>query len=471
MTVGINAKIGPAIPEGAPSAAPEAAGEGGGFAQLLTGIAASPAKITGKVAATTVVKVVGPAVGAGQEDADALVANTPGESKPTADPSLTPGIAQCVIDLHGLGRMIRFGQGPKQPGEGSDAAKDEGEEIAKGEGETEAAVPATPTVAADPALALQLAAAAKPTPAPAPAPGTADGTPILTAAPADPAILIASPGTAPNGPDTAQPQLEKLLGLPKAAKRSELAQSAQPLDFGKLAEAPNPAELQQLLRTLAHHGRGGVDSAAALQASAAAAALDTPAGDEGLAATSPLGGSLLPNNPLQALIQPQLGAGMSTVGAPSDAGAAMSAAAPDLSLERHLDIEHDAQWLDRLARDIASTGGNDGPLRFRLHPETLGSLHVEVQQSHAGTTIRMTADTEAARSIIADAQPRLIAEARAQGVRIADAYVGMNSNGQHADQRRQDDGGRQGFVRTSRAAEVEPDQVETNATAAAERFA
>ena len=44
-------------------------------------------------------------------------------------------------------------------------------------------------------------------------------------------------------------------------------------------------------------------------------------------------------------------------------------------------------------------------------------------QSDRGTSVRLTAETEAARQILADAQPRLAAEARAQGVRIAETHV------------------------------------------------
>jgi len=44
--------------------------------------------------------------------------------------------------------------------------------------------------------------------------------------------------------------------------------------------------------------------------------------------------------------------------------------------------------------------------------------------------VRLTADTEAARTIIADARPQLVAEARAQGVRIAETHVDLGSGSQ-----------------------------------------
>lgn len=98
-------------------------------------------------------------------------------------------------------------------------------------------------------------------------------------------------------------------------------------------------------------------------------------------------------------------------------------------IEHHLDLAHEGRWLDQLAKDIARAGSADGQLRFRLDPENLGRLNVELRNGDTGTSIRLVADTEAARALLADAQPRLIAEARAQGVRIAETHVDLGSGG------------------------------------------
>jgi hypothetical protein len=129
----------------------------------------------------------------------------------------------------------------------------------------------------------------------------------------------------------------------------------------------------------------------------------------------------------------------------------------DLAVERQLDLARETEWLDRLARDIARAGANDAPLRFRLHPQTLGSLHVELQQGDHGTAVRLTVETEAARQILTDAQPRLAAEARAQGVRIAETHVDLSGSGRHApgDQRRQDEARQTPLIRTARGAGAE----------------
>lgn len=148
-----------------------------------------------------------------------------------------------------------------------------------------------------------------------------------------------------------------------------------------------------------------------------------------------------------------------------DAPAAQPASSSEIVMSHHLDLAKDGEWLDRLARDIARTASNDAQLRFQLNPEHLGSLRVELANTADGTAIRLTADTEAARNILADAQPRLLAEARAQGLRISEAQVDLG--GQGGQQR----GGRESpeaFVRTQQPGDESTAQPSRSA---AERYA
>ena len=120
-----------------------------------------------------------------------------------------------------------------------------------------------------------------------------------------------------------------------------------------------------------------------------------------------------------------------------------------------LDLARDSLWLDRLARDIASSADADGPMRFKLHPETLGQMRVELSQGERGTSVRLTVETETARAVIADAQPKLVAEARAQGVRIAETHVDLagGSGGQASSDPRRHEAAREPvFVRTAAGA-------------------
>ena len=152
--------------------------------------------------------------------------------------------------------------------------------------------------------------------------------------------------------------------------------------------------------------------------------------------------------------------------APAPAAAPQAGAPVDPTVERELDLARDGEWLDRLARDIARTAEGDAPMRFKLHPQTLGHMRVELSQGDHGTSVRLTVETEAARAILADAQPRLAAEARAQGVRIAESHVDLSDSGRHAsgDQRRQDEARQTPIIRTVRetaeggVAPVQPDR-------------
>lgn len=112
----------------------------------------------------------------------------------------------------------------------------------------------------------------------------------------------------------------------------------------------------------------------------------------------------------------------------ADAAAAAPSQA-DQSVTRHLDLARDTQWLDQLARDISQSATRQNHMKFQLNPEHLGALTVEIASSAAGAAIKLSAETDQARAIIADAQPRLLAEIRAQGVRVAESHVDLNQQG------------------------------------------
>jgi flagellar hook-length control protein FliK len=161
------------------------------------------------------------------------------------------------------------------------------------------------------------------------------------------------------------------------------------------------------------------------------------------------------------------------VAAASTTTAPAAAAPAEHAIERELDLAHDTEWLDRLARDIAGAGERDGPMRFRLNPQTLGHLRVELTQSDLGTAIRFTADTDAARAILVDAQPRLMAEARAQGVRISESHVDLAGSGERAttDSRRQESERQNVNVRTARGTAEEAEASTEDRRADSARYA
>jgi hypothetical protein len=107
----------------------------------------------------------------------------------------------------------------------------------------------------------------------------------------------------------------------------------------------------------------------------------------------------------------------------------------DAVITRQLDMTADTMWLQSLARDIAETASGSGRLCFTLVPKTLGRLDVAVQQDAAGLSVRMTTTHDAARDALTAAQPRIVEEIRAAGVRVASADVCTDAGQNHGDRR------------------------------------
>lgn len=142
----------------------------------------------------------------------------------------------------------------------------------------------------------------------------------------------------------------------------------------------------------------------------------------------------------------------------ADSAVAAGPTHSEQSVTRHLDLARGNQWLDQLAQDITQAATTNSRLKFQLNPEHLGSLQVEIVNSAAGTSVRMTADNDAARAIIADAQPQLMAEVRAQGLRIAESHVDLGNqagSGGTAGGQHQSSEDHKPFVRTQGAMRTE----------------
>ncbi len=92
-------------------------------------------------------------------------------------------------------------------------------------------------------------------------------------------------------------------------------------------------------------------------------------------------------------------------------------AAPQLA--HQLDLARDLAWIGNLAQEIIAASDDGESLRFRLLPQSLGQLDVQLARSSEGLKVEMTATAERAAQIIAAEQPRLIEELRQSGVKMA----------------------------------------------------
>ncbi len=119
----------------------------------------------------------------------------------------------------------------------------------------------------------------------------------------------------------------------------------------------------------------------------------------------------------------------------------MRSEAPVVPPPRELALDSDGEWLATIARDIARAADPSAPLVFRLRPEALGELRIEMTRIDDSTSIRIVTESEAARAALADGQQRLVAEARNNGVRLAEPSVTLADSGssQHHQDRRQNE--------------------------------
>ncbi len=99
--------------------------------------------------------------------------------------------------------------------------------------------------------------------------------------------------------------------------------------------------------------------------------------------------------------------------------------------DRQLDLARDTLWLGQLAHDIVTAREGNDRLSFRLIPEILGRMDVNLAASDTGLNMQIKTSGEDAAVLVAAAQPRLIDELRAHGIRVTAADVTHGELSQH----------------------------------------
>jgi flagellar hook-length control protein FliK len=226
--------------------------------------------------------------------------------------------------------------------------------------------------------------------------------------------VIADPGEAKPHASVAA-ALSLIPEKAQAAPLSDRKERAQP-GFPTQAGAQSP--LAAPVVPITAHDRGGVPAPVPQTIAAA------PAAERFEMAAVPAAG--VTDLPAAPAVAPPVMAAAAPVPVPGTVAGLAQALAAEV-----LNMAADGAWIDELARDISRMASGAGDLRFRLTPESLGELRVEISQSERGALVRMSVTSEAAQAALAEAQPKLLAEARAQGVRIADAQVDLASSYQH----------------------------------------
>lgn len=109
---------------------------------------------------------------------------------------------------------------------------------------------------------------------------------------------------------------------------------------------------------------------------------------------------------------------------PASVSATGKTDATPLDLRQDQGLQHMIDRIETLRDDA-----NAHDTRIKLTPDALGSVDVAVRQDGDRVHVRFTAQHEATRALIAEAQPRLTELASARGVRIGDTSVTTDSAG------------------------------------------
>ncbi|NIJ21168.1 flagellar hook-length control protein FliK [Sphingomonas naasensis] len=222
-----------------------------------------------------------------------------------------------------------------------------------------------------------------------------------------PPLPIAGDGTGAETvkaePDAAAIELHPKPAAPDAAEQSApiklrvVAPAAQPAP----AEAPSPAAAPQL--------------AAALLAAAPAAATPTETRRTLVQDLLPAGGP----TPFADIVRPH------AIAAPTDIQQGV------LDMRRQ---EWAGQMVDQLE---AMRDASRGETRLSLSPEALGKVDVSIRQDGDRIHVHFATETQAARQLLTDAQPRLSELAEARGVKLGQTSVDTGGAGHGSPRERQ----------------------------------
>ncbi|CAN5447554.1 hypothetical protein BH10PSE12_BH10PSE12_24070 [soil metagenome] len=103
-----------------------------------------------------------------------------------------------------------------------------------------------------------------------------------------------------------------------------------------------------------------------------------------------------------------------------------SARTADLSAslgQRVIDMSAGGQWIDGLAKEIATLAAGSGQGTFHLSPPHLGPMRVDVRNGDLGAEVSLTVQTEAAEAALRQDGDRLKTEGQLSAFRISDVRI------------------------------------------------
>ncbi|MCP1471581.1 hypothetical protein J3E64_003292 [Sphingobium sp. OAS761] len=122
-------------------------------------------------------------------------------------------------------------------------------------------------------------------------------------------------------------------------------------------------------------------------------------------------------SPTPVFLAPQAGATLMTPAAASaiDVGATLGSQAVDMGVS--------GQWIDGLAREIATLSADGAQGRFRIDAQQLGPVQVDIRQAEGGTAVSLTVASEAAEIALRQDSDRLKLDGALSSIRISDVRI------------------------------------------------
>ncbi|HEY1125219.1 MAG TPA: flagellar hook-length control protein FliK [Sphingobium sp.] len=132
-------------------------------------------------------------------------------------------------------------------------------------------------------------------------------------------------------------------------------------------------------------------------------------------------------DPLRDIVQSLPPVVQAQLGPIAPAGAAPVTSTGDMLSSHVIDMSVSGQWIDRMAREIATVADGGGNARFQLSPPNLGRIQVELMQADDKTNVRVLAETDEAARRLREGQAALEAHARSASLSLGSVSVEKSS--------------------------------------------
>ena len=150
-------------------------------------------------------------------------------------------------------------------------------------------------------------------------------------------------------------------------------------------------------------------------------------------------GSITTTDPFKAILQtlpPDVQTRIGVQDITAGQGVARAASTGELLGNQVIDMSVEGQWIDRMAREIATLSEGTGHSRFQLMPPNLGRIQVDLWRGEGQTNVRLLTETDEAAQRLREGQGALESHARLASLSLGSVSVEKAPSGSGADANR-----------------------------------